>query len=87
MISEQAAAAASQGKRGKRRVYVKPWLKRRKNLELYGNLLAELLLEEEYDYNILIWMTSENFEQIFQLIKDDIPKEHTNMRELIPSRL
>ena len=32
-------------------------------------------------------MTSENFEEIFQLIKDNISKENTNLRELIPSRL
>ena len=32
-------------------------------------------------------MTFENFEEIFQLIKDDMPKENTNSRELIPSRL
>ena len=32
-------------------------------------------------------MTSENFEEIFQLIKDDITKENIKMRELIPSRL
>ena len=32
-------------------------------------------------------MTSENFEEIFQLIKDDIPKENTNLRELILPRL
>ena len=28
-------------------------------------------------------MTSENFEEIFQLIKDGIPKENTKLRELI----
>ena len=32
-------------------------------------------------------MTSENFEEIFQLIKDDIIKENIRMRELIPPRL
>ena len=32
-------------------------------------------------------MTSENFEEIFQLIKDDTPKENTNLRELISPRL
>ena len=53
---------------------MKPWIKRRKNLELYGTLLAELRLEEEFSYNILLRMTSENFEEIFQLIKDDILK-------------
>ena len=32
-------------------------------------------------------MTSENFEEIFQLIKDDMIKENIRMRELIPPRL
>ena len=44
-------------------------------------------LEDEYSYNILLRMTSENFEEIFQLIKADITKENTEMRELIPPRL
>ena len=46
---------------------MKPWLKRRKNLEFYETLLAELWLEYEYNYNILLRMTSENFEKIFQM--------------------
>ena len=66
---------------------MKSWLKRRKNLELHGTLLAELRLEEEHNYNILLKMTSENFDEIFQLIKDGIPKENSNLRELIPPRL
>ena len=49
-------------------------------------LLAELPLEE-YNYNILLRMTSEIFGEIFQLIKNDIPKESTNLREIIPSKL
>ena len=32
-------------------------------------------------------MTPLNFEEIFQLIKDNITKENTKMRELIPPRL
>ena len=52
---------------------MKPWLKRRKNFEEV-TLLEKLLLEEEYNYNILLRMTSENPEEIFQLIKNDIPK-------------
>ena len=63
----------------KRRICLKSWLKRRKK-----TLLAELWLEYEYDYNILIRMISENFEKISQLIKGDITKENTKMRELIP---
>ena len=66
---------------------MKPWLKRRKNLEFYETLLPELLIEEEHNYNILLRMTSEDFEEIIQLIKDDIPKENTKLRELIQPRL
>ena len=44
-------------------------------------------LEDEYNYNILLRITSENFKEIFQLIKDDITKENPKMRELIPPRL
>ena len=40
----------------------------------------ELQLEEEYDYNIPLQMTSENFEEIIHLIKDDIPKENYNLQ-------
>ena len=50
-------------------------------------MLAELWLEDEYNYKNCLRMTSENFEEIFQLLKDDINKENTQMRELIPFRL
>ena len=68
-------------------MYVKAWLITRKKIELYGTLLAQLQLEEEYNYNILLHMTSENFEKILQLIKDDMPDKKTKLRELIPPRL
>ena len=64
---------------------MKPFLKRRKNSE-EETLPVELLLEEEYN-SILVRMTSENPEEIFQLLKDDIPKEKTKLREIIPPRL
>ena len=56
---------------------MKPWLKRRKILECYETLLAKLRLEEEFNYNIIMQMTSENFEKIFHLIKG-ITKESLN---------
>ena len=95
MIQEQAVAAVIIGlnseknksrKKRKKKKCVKPWLKRRKNLEFYETLLADLWLEE-YNYNILLWMTSENSEEIFQLLKDDTPTENTKLRELILPRL
>ena len=61
---------------------MKPCLKRRKNLEFYETLLAELWLEDKHNYNILLQMTSENLKEIFQLIKDDITKQNTEMGEL-----
>ena len=60
---------------------------KKKNLEFYETLLAELHLEDEHNYNILRRMTSKNFKEIFQLIKDDITKENIRIRELIPPRL
>ena len=67
---------------------MKPWLKRKKkNLELDETLLPELRLEDKQNYNILLRMTSENVEEIFQLIKHDITKENIRMRELISPRL
>ena len=66
---------------------MKPWLKRRKNLEFYETLRAELRLEDEYNDKILLQITSENFEGIFQLIKDNIPKENTKLRGRILPRL
>ena len=59
---------------------MKPWLERRKNLGFYEILLAELRLEDEYNYKSYLRMTSENFEEIFQLIKDDISNQNTKMR-------
>ena len=71
----------------KRIVRVKLWLKRRKNLEFYETLLAELWLECQCNYHILLRMTSEDFEEVFQLMKADITKENVKMIELIPLRL
>ena len=61
---------------------MKPWLKRKKNLEFYETLLAELRLENEHNYDILLRMTSENFEEVFQLIKDDITKASLTLNDL-----
>ena len=75
----------------KRRVWVKTWLKtwlkRRNNLQYYETLLQELRSEGKFDYNILLRMTSENFEEIFHLIKYDKTIENTEITELIPPTL
>ena len=66
---------------------MKRWLKRKKNLEFYESLFANCGKKTNITINILLRMTSENFGEIFQLIKDDITKENTKLRELIPTRL
>ena len=88
MIQEQVAEAViialvseknKSKKKKKKRVCVKPWFKRRKDLEYYETLLPEPRLEDEYNYKILLQMTFENFEEIFQLTKDDKTKQNTEM--------
>ena len=54
---------------------------------VYETLLAELRLEDKFNYKNYLPIASENFEEIFQLIKDDIRKENTKIREPIPPRL
>ena len=54
-------------------------LKEEKSLGFYKTLLSELPLEDEHNDNILLWMTSENFEETFQLINGDITKENTKI--------
>ena len=66
---------------------MKPWPKRRKNLEFYETLPAELRLKDKYNYNILLLMTSENFEETFLLAKDDTTKENTTVGQLTLPRL
>ena len=70
-----------------KKVWVKSWLKRRQSLEVYETLPAKLQLEDECNYKHYLRMTSEYFEEIFLLIKDDIAKENTKVREPIPRRL
>ena len=62
-------------------------LKEEKSLGSYETLLTELRLEYEYNYSILLRMTSEKFQEIFQLTNDDITKENTKLRELSLPRL
>ena len=73
MIQEQATPALISEKNKSRK-------KRQKKegqsggLGSYETLLAERRLEDEYDYKNYLRMTSANFEEVFQLIKDNITK-------------
>ena len=61
--------------------------KRSKSLQLYETLFTELQLEDKYNYKNYLRMTFENFEEIFQLIKDGITKQNTKIRIPISPKL
>ena len=48
-------------KKRKRCVWVKPWLERRINLDLYEMLVQELRLEDKSEHKKLLRMTSHGF--------------------------
>ena len=80
-IDSRTSCSSSKWKEKKKKESV--WnlaLKEEKNLGFYETLLAELRLEDEHNCNILLRMTSENFEEIFQFINEDITKENTTIR-------
>ena len=64
-----------------------PWLKRRKTSDFMKLFLQNCGLKSSIIIAFYLRMTPLNFEEIFQLIKDNITKENTKMRELIPPRL
>ena len=51
------------------------------SMKFYCGLKSSIIIA------LYLRMTSVNFEEIFHLIKDNIAKENTKMRELIPPRL
>ena len=70
----------------RRKEWVKPWLQRRNTHGSYSQLLSELRLEVELFTNYLR-MTPEKFNEILVLIRDDITKNDTPMREPIPPEI
>ena len=76
-----------QGKRKKQKSLCKTLASKKKKLRNSWNSACRTALEDEYNNNILLRMTSENSEEVFQLIKDNIPEENTILRELIPPTL
>ena len=71
----------------KRSELVKPRLQHRESHGFYVQLLSELRLEEPSIYKNYLRMTAENFDEILSLIKADICKKDTVMRDSIPSEI
>ena len=71
----------SQGKRDKKEGLSEALAWKKKNLRFYETLLAELRLEDEYNYNILF---TNDFSKLWRNILAD--KRRHKMREWIPPR-
>ncbi|XP_064469905.1 uncharacterized protein LOC135384640 [Ornithodoros turicata] len=67
----------------KRRVWVKPWLSRRKAQRCYENLMRELTLEDAESYRSWIPMDTNTFEELLSLVRPHISKQDTNFRQAI----
>lgn len=74
-------------RRKRRRHWVKPWLQRRDSHGFYSQLLSELRLEEVNIYKNYLRMTPDNFDEVLTLIKADVTKNDTIMRESIPPEI
>ncbi|XP_064471520.1 uncharacterized protein LOC135385872 [Ornithodoros turicata] len=67
----------------KRRVWVKPWLSRRKAQGCYEKLMRELTLEDAESYRSWIRMDTNTFEELLSLVRPHISKQDTNFRPAI----
>lgn len=59
------------------------WLKRRKALGFYDNLVRELAMEDSDAYRRLLRMDMDSFNILLELVRPRIKKEDTNFREAI----
>ena len=59
--------------------WVKPWLQRRKSRGFYDQLVSELRIEEEDIYKNYLRMKPEHFDEILDIIRNDISKQNTHL--------
>ena len=66
---------------------MKPWLQRRNKLGVYHTLLQELRIEAEDEYKKFLRVSPEVFDELLTLVKPEIEKGTTKLRDPIPSAL
>ena len=74
-------------KKRKRKPWVNPWLQRRSKLGEFNTLLQEMKLEDQEGYKNYLRMTGENFLELLTIVKGDLEKQSTQMREAIPANM
>lgn len=80
-------AKRSKRRKRKRSVWVKPWLTRRNVFGFYDTLMQELRQENIEEYIKFLKMPPMFFDEILQLIEEDIKKQNTILREPIPAKV
>ncbi|KAL4153986.1 hypothetical protein QTP88_001819 [Uroleucon formosanum] len=70
-----------------KRIWVREWIKRRTVLGASENLLTELALEDPEEYRLCLRMTTENFEQLLNLVSPTIQKQDTILRDALLARI
>ena len=87
-LSKKTAAAAiviaicTEEERATTRVrteWVKPWLQRRQSRGFYDQLVSKLRIEEEDIYKNYLRMKPEHFDEILDIIRNDILKQNTHI--------
>ena len=90
--SEEAAALVvllhgikSRKKRKSRSRWAKPWLSKRSSFGFYDTLLQELRSEDEEEYKKFLRMSPDVFDELLNLIEEDITRQNTQLRESLPA--
>lgn len=77
----------SRKKSRKRKIWTKPWLKKRHQFGIYDTLLREFRIESEADYFNFLRISPTVFDHLLDLVKDELKKQNTFMRDAIPPHL
>ncbi|CAC5362874.1 unnamed protein product [Mytilus coruscus] len=67
-------------RRQRRRLWQQPWVSRRKQFGLYGQLLVELRQEDQSSFRNFMRMTVEMYDEILQRIQHLVSKQYTWFR-------
>ena len=70
-----------------RKYWSKPWLLKRNELGFYNNLLEEFRLEDKECYKNYLRISPNSFNELLQLVGDDLTKQNTHLREPIPPEI
>lgn len=74
-------------KKRKRKLWVKLWLQRGSKLGVFNIILEEMKLKDQEGYKNFLQMAGETFLELFIIVKEDIEKQNTRVRDAIPANV